>query len=155
MLKATVQKLREATVLRCQGRIVIGDACTILRNAVFSQTHTKMLVLDLAQVDRIDAAGLGVLLGVREWALSNAIRFKLMNVMNNVEQLLELTKLDRVFEFCCVRDLFHLLHRSAAVTPWAVEQSNPADTKDHWNCSNEWQEAGPTVKRDSLLAAAS
>jgi hypothetical protein len=77
-----------------------------------------MLVLDLAQVDRIDAAGLGVLLGVREWAHSNAVRFKLMNVMNNVEQVLELTKLDCVFEFCSIRDLFHLLHRSAAVTPW-------------------------------------
>src|SRR5579864_2976808 len=99
MLNATAQKLGDITVLRCQGRIVIGDAYMILRNAVLSQTHTTMLVLDLAQVDRIDAGGLGVLLGLREWAYSNAIRFRLINVVNQVEQVLELTKLDRVFEF--------------------------------------------------------
>ena len=104
MLNATVQKVRDITVLRCHGRIVIGDAYTILRNAVLSQTHTRTLVLDLAQVDRIDAGGLGVLLGLREWAHANAIRLRLMNVMRHVEQVLELTKLDRVFEFCSAAD---------------------------------------------------
>ena len=59
MFKVTVQELGDAGVFRCQGRIVIGDAYSTLRNAVLSQTHARMLVLDLAQVDRIDAGGLG------------------------------------------------------------------------------------------------
>jgi anti-anti-sigma regulatory factor len=59
MLNATAQKLGDSTVLRCQGRIVIGDAYAILRNAVLRQTHTRTLILDLAQVDCIDAGGLG------------------------------------------------------------------------------------------------
>lgn len=113
MLNATVQKLGDTTILRCQGRIVVGDAYTILRKAVLSETRSRMLVLDLAQVDRVDASGLGVLLGLREWARSNAIRLQLMNVMNQVEQILELTKLDRVFEFCSVRDIFHMLRPAA------------------------------------------
>ncbi len=75
MLNATAQKLGDSTVLRCQGRIVLGDAYAILRNAVLRQTHTRTLILDLAQVDRIDAGGLGVLLGLRDWAYSHAIRF--------------------------------------------------------------------------------
>jgi anti-anti-sigma regulatory factor len=79
MLNATAQKLGDSTVLRCQGRIVIGDAYVILRNAVLRQTHTRILILDLAQVDRIDAGGLGVLLGLREWACSHAIRFQLLH----------------------------------------------------------------------------
>ena len=103
MLNATAHKLGDSTVLRCQGRIVLGDAYTILRNAVLRQTHTRTLILDLAQVDRIDAGGLGVLLGLREWACSQAIRFLLMNVMNQVELVLELTRLDRIFEFCSCR----------------------------------------------------
>src|SRR5713101_427207 len=98
MLNATVQKLGDATILHFKGRLVIGDACLILRNAVLGQAHSRMQVLDLAQVDRIDAGGLGVLLGLREWARSNAIMFKLMNAGNKVEQVLELTRLDRVFE---------------------------------------------------------
>jgi len=118
MLNATVQKLGDTTVVRCRGRIVIGDACANLWNAVLRQTPTRMLVLDLAQVERIDAGGLGVLLGLREWACSNAIALRLMNVTNQVEQVLELTKLDHVFEFCSVRDMFHLLHLAAAPAPW-------------------------------------
>src|ERR1700729_308841 len=78
MLKITIQKLGDTSVLRCHGRIVAGDAGSILRSAVLSQRQTTMLVIDLARVDRIDAGGLGVLLGLRESACSRAITFKLM-----------------------------------------------------------------------------
>ena len=57
MLNATAQKLGDSTVLRCQGRIVLGDAYAILRNAVLRQTHARTLILDLAQVDRIEPVG--------------------------------------------------------------------------------------------------
>jgi len=137
MLNVTVQRLGDTSVLRCQGRIVIGDACTILRNAVLGQTHTRMLVLDLAQVDRIDAGGLGVLLRLRKWARSNAIRLRLMNVMNQIEQVLKLTKLDRVFEFCSVRDMFQLLQPATAMASWSVDQANQQMLKDNCNCSVE------------------
>jgi anti-anti-sigma factor len=140
MLNATVQKLGGSTVLRCQGRIVIGDAYAILRNAVLGQTHTRMLVLDLAQVDRIDAGGLGVLLGLREWAYSHAITFRLMNVMNQVELVLELTKLDRVFEFCSVEDMFDLLHPTGAMAQWSGDQANQRILKD--NCDGSVEGAG-------------
>src|ERR1700690_440706 len=130
MLNATAQKLKDSTVLRCQGRIVIGDAYGILRDAVLSQTHNTTLVLDLAQVDRIDAGGLGVLLGLREWAYSHAIRFRLMNVMNQVELVLELTKLDRVFEFCSVEDMFNLLCPEGVVVQRSDDQANQRFLKD-------------------------
>lgn len=127
MLKVTVQELGDASVLRCQGRIVIGDACSILRKAVLSQRHTRAVVLDLARVDRIDAGGLGVLLGLREWARSGAIAFKLMNVTKKVEEILELTGLQRVFGFCSVRDIFCLLHRAASV----IQYGEGTDWKAH------------------------
>ena len=141
MLNATAQKLGDSIVLRCQGRIVIGDAYAILRNAVLRQTHTRTLILDLAQVDRIDAGGLGVLLGLREWACSHAIRFQLMNVTNQVERVLELTKLDRVFEFCSVEDMLQLLHFAAAIAPRSVDRANH---------SVEGQDAPPAAQRNSL-----
>lgn len=151
MLNATAQKLGDSTVLRCQGRIVIGDAYAILRNAVLGQIHTRTLILDLAQVDRIDAGGLGVLLGLREWAYSQAIRFQLMNVMNQVEHVLELTKLDCVFEFCSVEDMLHLLHFAAAIAPQSVDQANQRIMKD-CKYSVEGQDAPPAVERNSLPA---
>lgn len=65
MLKITVQKLGDIHVLRCHGRIVAGDAGSILRNAVLSRGHTRMVVINLAGIERIDAGGLGILLGLR------------------------------------------------------------------------------------------
>ncbi len=136
MLHTTVQKLGNTTVLRCKGRMVIGEARSILRVTVLKQTQPRLLVLDLAQVECIDAGGLGVLLGLREWAHTNAIRFRLMNLMKNAEQIFELTKLNRVFEFCSVRDLLWLLHCTSAMAPELVDPSHPADSKDHLRLSN-------------------
>ena len=145
MLKITIQKLGDTSVLRCHGRIVAGDAGSILRSAVLSQRQTTMLVIDLARVDRIDAGGLGVLLGLRESACSRAITFKLMNATKNVEEILELTHLQRVFEFCSVRELFCLLYRAASMPSCSAEQSNRADENDNRNGSVEWPQAVPAA----------
>ena len=130
MLKITIQKLGGTSVLRCHGRIVAGDAGSILRSAVLSQRHSRMLVIDLAQVERIDAAGLGVLLGLKESARSSAITFKLMNATKRVEEILELTHLHRVFEFCSVRELFCLLHRAASMPSCSADQSDENDSRN-------------------------
>jgi anti-anti-sigma factor len=150
MPNATAQKLGDSTVLRCHGRIVIGDAYAILRNAVLRQTHTRTLILDLAQVDRIDAGGLGVLLGLREWACSHAIRFQLMNVTDQVEHVLELTKLDRVLEFCSVEDMLQLLHFAGAIALRSVDRANQRIVKDNRKYSVEGQDAPPAARRSSL-----
>jgi len=145
MLKMTVQKLGDIRVLRCHGRIMAGDAGSILGNAVLSQRHTRMIVIDLARVERIDAGGLGVLLGLRGSARSRAITFKLMNATKSVEEILELTHLQRVFKFCSVRELLCLLHRAASMPSSSDDQSNRADENDGRNSSVEWPEAVPAV----------
>ena len=109
------------------------------------------MILDLAQVDRIDAGGLGVLLRLREWAYSHAIRFQLMNVINHVEHVLELTKLDRVLEFCSVQDMLQLLNFAAAIAPRSVDQANQRIMKDNCKYSVEGQDA-PPAQRNSLPA---
>ncbi len=111
MLNVTVQNLGDLAIFRCQGRIVVGAENEILRNTVLSRTAIRTLVLDLAQVDRIDAGGLGVLLGLRAWARSKGIQLKLMDVTNRVRQLLELTKLVGVFEICSSESVFERVTR--------------------------------------------
>jgi anti-sigma B factor antagonist len=145
MLKITVQKLGGTSVLRCHGRIVAGEAGSILRHAVLSQRHTRMLVIDLARVDRIDAGGLGILVGLRESARSLAITFKLMNATNRVEEILEMTHLRPVFEFCSVRELFCLLHGATSMPSCSADQSNRADENESRNSFVEWPEAFPAA----------
>jgi hypothetical protein len=101
-----------------------------------------MLVIDLARVERIDAGGLGVLLGLQKSARSRAIVFKLMNVTKRIEEILELTHLERVFEFCSVRELFCLLHSAASMPSCSADQSDEDDAR---NGSVEWPEAVPAV----------
>ena len=114
MLTVTVQNLGDVAILRCQGRIVVGVENTILWNAVLSQTNISTLILDLAQVDGIDAGGLGVLLGLRARTRTKGILFQLMNVRDRMQQMLELTNLHRVFEIRSVRDMCQRLPRLAS-----------------------------------------
>ena len=90
-------------VLRCVGRIVAGDCA--LRDAVMCQVGKRLVVLDLAEVDAIDAAGLGDFIFLKTLACVAGMEFKLMNVGERVQELLHTTKLDLVFETWLPEDL--------------------------------------------------
>jgi anti-anti-sigma factor len=97
MLEVFVKNCRSLAILCLRGRIVVGETTT-LRNAVNEQTGISEVILDLSWVNRIDASGLGVLLELREQTLSRGMRFKLKNVTQPVRRVLEITKLDSVFD---------------------------------------------------------
>jgi anti-anti-sigma factor len=97
MLKVHVRNLGGVAILCLQGRIVRGETET-LRKAVYTQWGVSAVVLDLARVSTIDAGGLGVMLELRELIQSRGIAFKLTNVTNLVSYLLEVTRLNSVFE---------------------------------------------------------
>src|SRR5215475_7775580 len=104
MLTLTVHKLCDTTLFRCAGRLVSGES-ECLRDAVLAQSHARSVVLDLAEVHSVDAAGLGVLLSLRAWAQTTGATFKLMNLTPRVEEVLQLTNLSDVFEFCSVPEM--------------------------------------------------
>ena len=97
MLKVHNRNLGNIAILCLQGRLVTGETAA-LRNAVHSQSEMSAVVLDFARVNTIDAAGLGVMLELREEIESKGIEFRLTNVTKLVRRLLELTHLDSVFE---------------------------------------------------------
>lgn len=104
MLKVHAKNLGNVAVLRLQGQVVNGET-EILRNAVHSVSEVSAVVLDLARVTTVDARGLGVLLELREQAESKGMGFKLMNVTRLVSRVLEVTRLDSVFEVTSGVDL--------------------------------------------------
>jgi anti-anti-sigma factor len=110
MLRANTLKIADTVFVRCQGRILVGEDLAAFRSGVVKDASAKQVVLDLAGVRRIDAGGLGVLLGLRNWAGKNGIQFKLMNVRPKVERVMRVARLDQVFEFWSVRDMFDLFH---------------------------------------------
>ena len=97
MLKVHAKKLDTVAILCLQGRIVNGET-EILRNAVHSLPEVSAVILDLARVTAVDAGGLGVMLELRALAESKGIRFELMNVTKWISRVLELARLDSVFQ---------------------------------------------------------
>jgi len=97
MLRVYAKKLGTVAIVCLQGRIVNGETAA-LRDAVDSQSNVSAVVLDLGRVSTIDAAGLGVLLELRERTQSRGIDFKLMNFTKLVSRVLEITRLNSVFE---------------------------------------------------------
>jgi anti-anti-sigma factor len=84
----------------------------VLRNAVLRQPRIRTLVIDLADVVAVDAAGLGMLASLRAWAIETRTALKLMNVTPKLERLLELTNLKSAFEVCSGREMLALLCRA-------------------------------------------
>jgi anti-sigma B factor antagonist len=97
MLKVRTQKLGGVAVLCLQGRMVNGETDE-LGDAVRSQTNASAIILDFAQVELIDAKGLGVLLELRQLMHSRGTEFRLMNVTGLVQEVLEITRLNSVFD---------------------------------------------------------
>jgi anti-anti-sigma factor len=115
MLKIHTQRYGNIAILCLQGRIVTGQIES-LASAVNAQSGVNAMVLDLSRISRIDARGLGAMLELRQQAQANGIAFKLMNVTILVRQLLEITRLDSVFEVVSEQDV-----KSALKTVLSVE----------------------------------
>jgi anti-anti-sigma factor len=114
MLKVQARNLGNVAFLCMQGQIVNGET-EILRKAVRSQADARsdvgMVVLDFSQVSAVDARGLGVMLQLREQVQSKGIGFKLMNVSKLVGRVLEVTRLDSVFEVSSGVEVFPAVAR--------------------------------------------
>jgi anti-sigma B factor antagonist len=104
MLKVHTTNGPNVAVLCVQGRIVRGET-EVLRNAVLAQRKVSLVVLDLARVSMIDAGGLGLLLELRQHTESSGIEIRLKNVTKLVRQVLEITRLDTVFDISMGKDL--------------------------------------------------
>jgi anti-sigma B factor antagonist len=104
MLRVSSRKLGNVITLCLRGRIVIGETFA-LQNALGAEIEASVIVLDLTGVTVIDAHGLGILLGLRQQAESKGIEFRLVNVTRLVSRVLEITRLNSVFDVHTEKDV--------------------------------------------------
>lgn len=104
MVKVRIENLGQIAILHVRGDIAVGADAETLRKFVIAQMDVSTVVLDLEQVSRIDACGLGVLLELREQLQSKGIEFRLVHVSALVQQILRVTCLDSVFEISSEKD---------------------------------------------------
>ena len=107
MLNIRTQSLERITILCLQGRMVLGEM-NPLRLAVHAQSNVDLVVLNFAHVSMIDASGLGILLELRQWSSERGVELRLMEVDAPVRQILEITRLDTVFEISSPAEILSL-----------------------------------------------
>ena len=118
MLKVQPRNSGTAVIFYLQGQIVNGEA-DVLKKAVAFQLNVSAVILDLAGVSIVDAGGLGVMLELREQAKSKGICFELTNLNKWVRYVLEVSRLDSVFEVKSEVECMATVSRNRrASAPW-------------------------------------
>jgi anti-sigma B factor antagonist len=87
------------TVLTLMGRVTLGDESSELRSTIKEHLRQgkKRLVLDLADVNYIDSAGLGTLVAAYTSARNEGGDIRLASVTSKFGELLNITKLVTIF----------------------------------------------------------
>ncbi|HEV7218918.1 MAG TPA: STAS domain-containing protein [Terriglobales bacterium] len=104
MLTAHVEKLKDVAIVKCVGRLVRGEGVRVLKNVVVSGNDTRVIVLDLSDVESVDAAGLTALVSLHHWSRSRNIELKLINPSRFVLEMLDRTKLSSVLRVSSFHD---------------------------------------------------
>ena len=101
-LKMTNREVDGVAVAELDGRIVLGEESNALREKVKSLIAggKKNIVLNMNNVTFIDSAGLGTLVTAHHSAKLRGASLKLCHLGSNVQQLLQITKLSKLFDVC-------------------------------------------------------
>ncbi len=99
-LKITNRDVDGVAVLALEGRIVLGEETSALREKVKSllAEGKKKLVLDMKNVSFIDSSGLGALVASYHTASSRGGSLRLCQLGPHLKEMLQVTRLFTVFE---------------------------------------------------------
>ena len=119
-LQYQVERIEDVAVVRCSGRMVRGTALDGFRRRVEQLDCLRVLVLDLSEIQQIDAGGLGTLLLVRRWANQSSTRLNLVDPPVFFRRLLEATHLSSVFEISSLKDALTILRPTQCPPRFAI-----------------------------------
>lgn len=99
-MKSTVREVDGVAVVDLTGKITIGEGDVLLREKVneLLDGGSGKILLNLEKVKYMDSAGIGELVACYKRAKEKNGTVKLLNPSGKVYDLLQLTKLEEVFE---------------------------------------------------------
>lgn len=98
-MKVNITVIDNKVVIKLEGSLYVEDALLLRTKALsyFQEGHNNFLI-DLSQVDYIDSSGLGALVALQKRALEHHGSLKLHGLTGVVQELFELTRLNKIFE---------------------------------------------------------
>lgn len=119
-LRYQIESQHGVAVVRCSGRLVRGKALDEFRRGIEALDHLRVLVVDLSEIEQLDAGGLGALLLLRRWARTNAVQMKLVNPAPFLLRVLESTRLTSLFEISSLEAALCILQAPGERPRYAV-----------------------------------
>ena len=99
-MKVNIRQEGEVSVVDLSGKITIGEGDVLLRERVneLLEAGENRILLNLEKVKYMDSAGIGELVACYKRAKEKDGTVKLLNPSGKVYDLLQLTKLEEVFD---------------------------------------------------------
>ena len=104
-----IDNVGNMAVVECEGRFVRSDAAFKSRDAVTAQADSRVVVLDLTEMEVIGGGVIGMLVFLQRWAYDHDIRFKLFNPTRSVRERLEHASSMSAFEIAGLDEMMALL----------------------------------------------
>lgn len=100
VLRMDTREVNGTIIIDLAGQITMGEACAALRDEIRDQTGHgfKKILLNLAEVNYIDSAGLGELTAAFTSVRNRGGELKLLKLTKRVHDLMQITKLYTVFD---------------------------------------------------------
>ena len=108
MLNVKTERAGDVVVVKCAGRIVRGHEAP-LRQTVLEEKHARFIVLDLSEVESMDAGGLNLLVYLHRWTRSNGAQLKVVDPCPFVREMLTRTHLNCVFDISSFHEALTVL----------------------------------------------
>ena len=99
-VKLNVRQVGDVSVVDVAGRITLGEGSSALRDALRDMVTKgqKKILLNLGDVSYIDSSGIGELVSGFTSVTNSGGQLKLLNLTKRVQDLLQITKLNTVFD---------------------------------------------------------
>ena len=94
MIRVRIENSEGNAILHCAGNLVHGHETALLCAA--AGQYGRNVILDLSEVETIDAAGVGALIALQ----AAGIYLQLLNPSKAVRDVLQVTGLNSMFEMC-------------------------------------------------------
>ena len=99
-MKFDLREKNGVVIITVEGKMVGGPDATLLSEKLheYIENRKNRFLVDMAKVDWKNSSGLGILIGGLSTVRNRGGNLKLLHVGKKPRELLEITKLDRIFE---------------------------------------------------------
>ena len=88
----------ESMVIKISGEL-LADNCPLLRDKVLElcRKNCNQITLDMQDMQFIDSAGLGVLIGLKSTMIKRKGQLSIINLNQRIQEIFHLTHIDKLF----------------------------------------------------------